>query len=308
MLSRIGCCPTPPERLLNLKRRRPVPPPTRSPPPRRHRPKPPPPMRRQSGGREKQPRRGPVACENGRRGIALGQHRWRRQPKRRRSPMLPSCELKGLSLSPATSTAGVVLFPPLQLRWRPILRAFLPLLPREPRTRPQGLTPPLLPRKPQLRPLGPTLSHNQCRAHLPLRVLGPPLFRAPYLLREPLPWTLGSTRLRHVVASGHPGCIRGVFIICFHLDGKTDTAACFDIIAGGSSSLSVLCRYSFWVLTSWVGPGKKGHPASDLSLSVFLSPSVDPSVWVTGGESVTLDRRGGTCYTCFCGCKLSCLG
>ena len=59
--------------------------------------------------------------------------------------MLPSCEIKGFSPSLATSTTGVVLFPPLRLRWRPSLREFLPLLSRKLRTRPQGLTPPLLP-------------------------------------------------------------------------------------------------------------------------------------------------------------------
>ena len=102
-------------------------------------------------------------------------------------------ELKGFSPSSAPSIAEAVVFPPLQLRWRLIFRALLLLLPRKPRTIPQGLTPPLLPREPQLTPLSPALVHNQRRAPLPLRGWGPPLFRAPYLLRKPLPRTLEST-------------------------------------------------------------------------------------------------------------------
>ena len=98
----------------------------------------------------------------------------------------------------------VVVFLPLQLWWHPILRAFLPLLPREPRTKPQGLTPPLLPWEPQLRHLHPTLSHNQRRTPLSMRVWSPPLFRAPYLLREPLPPMLGPTPLRQPENSWAP--------------------------------------------------------------------------------------------------------
>ena len=86
--------------------------------------------------------------------------------------MRRSCELKRFSPSPATSTDEVVVFPPVQLRWRPLLWAFLPLWPRKSCTRPQGLTPPLFPRKPQLRHLGPTLSQNQHRAFPSLRVRG----------------------------------------------------------------------------------------------------------------------------------------
>ena len=87
----------------------------------------------------------------------------RRQLESRRRQMLPSCALKELSPSPATSTDGVVVFPPLQLRWRPILRAFLPLLRREPRTRVQGLTPPLFPRNPQLSPLAYPVAQSTSR-------------------------------------------------------------------------------------------------------------------------------------------------
>ena len=60
-----------------------MPTPRRSPPPRRHGPKPPPPTRQRSGGREQKPRRGPASCGIGRRGIALGQQRWRWQPESR---------------------------------------------------------------------------------------------------------------------------------------------------------------------------------------------------------------------------------
>ena len=41
--------------------------------------------------------------------------------------------------------------------------------------------------------------------------------------------------------------------------------------------------------------GDKGHPAAAgrcVCLSIYMS--VGPSVWVTGGGSVTLDRSGGT--------------
>ena len=70
----------------------------------------------------------------------------------------------------------------------------------------------------------------------------------------------------------------------FHLDGKTDTAACADIIAHSSS------RYRVWILRRRLVRGKRATPrlrGSSLSLSVH------PSVWVTGGGCVTLDRRGG---------------
>ena len=50
--------------------------------------------------------------------------------------MRRSCELKRFSPSPATSTDEVVVFPPVQLRWRPLLWAFLPLWPRKSCTRP----------------------------------------------------------------------------------------------------------------------------------------------------------------------------
>ena len=147
-----------------------MPTPRRSPPPRRRTLKPPPPTRQPSGGCVWQPRRDPASCRRGRRGVALGQLRWRRLPESRTRQVLPSSEPKRFSPSPAASTAGYVVFPPLQLRWRPILRAFLPCLPREPRRRPQSLTSPLLPRKPEPRPLVPTLSHNQRRVPL-LRAL-----------------------------------------------------------------------------------------------------------------------------------------
>ena len=132
----------------------------------------------------------PASRGNGRWGVAVGQLRWRRLSERHGRQMLPSCEPKGLSQSPATTTAGVVVFPPLQLRWCPILQAFLPFLSREPRTRTRGLTPPLLPRKPHLRLLGPTLPQNQRRVPLP------PLGRGFYLLRELLPQTFETTRMR----------------------------------------------------------------------------------------------------------------
>ena len=90
------------------------------------------------------------------------------------------------------------MFPPLQLRWHPIRRAFLPFLRREPRTMPQGLTPQHLPRKAQSRPLGSTLSHTQRSAPLT------PLFRALYLLKEPLPRTLGTAWPGQPLHFSHP--------------------------------------------------------------------------------------------------------
>ena len=41
---------------------------------------------------------------------------------------------------------------------------------------------------------------------------------------------------------------------------------------------------------------------------VCVSLSVDPSVWFTGGGSVTLDPGGGAGNTYFSRCQLSCLG
>ena len=50
-------------------------------------------------------------------------------------------------------------------------------------------------------------------------------------------------------------------------------------------------------LTSWVGPGKGATPRLRVSSTsrvtcASLSLLVDPSVWVTGGGSVTLNWRG----------------
>ena len=85
----------------------------------------------------------------------------------RRRQMLPSCKLKGFSSSPAASTARAVMFPPLQLRQRPTLRAFLPLLPQGPRTRPRGLTRPLLPRNPISGPWALTCRTTNAAPHSP---------------------------------------------------------------------------------------------------------------------------------------------
>ena len=60
---------------------------------------------------------------------------------------------------------------------------------------------------------------------------------------------------------------------------------CSHIIAHSSR---FICRYSVWVLRRRSVWGKRATPRQQP-----LSLSVDLSVWVTGGGSVTLDRRGG---------------
>ena len=53
---------------------------------------------------------------------------------------------------------------------------------------------------------------------------------------------------------------------------------------------------------------EKGPPRGCGAVPLSLSPPVDPSVWVTGGESVTLDRRVGTGNTYFSGVNSPVLG
>ena len=100
-----------------------------------------------------------------------------------------------------------------------------------------------------------------------------------------------------------PGDIRdaspGFPFFDFHLDGKTDTVVCSDIIAHSSS------RYSVWVLRrrSVRGKGPPRGCGSPAAVSLHGSIGLGHS-----GGSVTLDRRGGTNNTYFSGCQLSCLG
>ena len=63
------------------------------------------------------------------------------------------------------------------------------------------------------------------------------------------------------------------------------------LISSRSNSrfLSVLCRYSVWVSRRG-SVRRKGPPRA--GLRVCASLSVGPSVWVTGGGSGTLDRKG----------------
>ena len=61
------------------------------------------------------------------------------------------------------------------------------------------------------------------------------------LLRDAVLPLTQLTHVRSVIAKGTSGMHPRDFLD-FHLDGETDTAACFDIIAHSSS------RYSVWVL------------------------------------------------------------
>ena len=60
------------------------------------------------------------------------------------------------------------------------------------------------------------------------------------------------------------------------------------------SSRTAVGFVGIWSGSYFVGrSGERGHPAAaGQQHFVCVSLSVDPSVWVTGGGSVTRDRRG----------------
>lgn len=99
-----------------------------------------------------------MSCGNETKRIALGRQRWRRRLERRRRQTRSSSTRKSLPPSPSTNTAAVGVLPPLRLRKQLIFRAFLPLLPREPRESPPGLTLPPDPCPPPPPDLGPASS------------------------------------------------------------------------------------------------------------------------------------------------------
>ena len=105
-------------------------------------------------------------------------------------------------------------------------------------------------------------------------------------------WSPGGTR---DASPGFP-------LFDFHLDRKTDTAACSDNIAHSSSRSD--CRYSVWVSRRGSVQGK-GLPRG--CVCVFHSLSLrGPTGLGRGGGSVTLDRRGGQVIHISLGSTLLC--